>query len=126
MLRVGTDLVELARIEKSVCRERFVKMVYSEAEREMFSAMAHPLPSMAGNWAAKEAFSKSLGTGVRNFKLSEVEVLRDALGAPYIRLTGNALQIAEKMNLDFSVSITHTASLASATVIAFLKENNVL
>ena len=78
---------------------------------------------MAGNWAAKEAFAKSLGTGVEDFGLSEVEVLRDKLGAPYIRLSGNAKRIADEMGLDFSVSISHTSELAIATVIAFPKED---
>lgn len=123
MYRVGTDLVEIGRIEKSAQRESFVRRVYSEAEREMFALRSNPYPSMAANWAAKEAFSKSLGTGVTDFRLSEVEVLRDTLGAPYIRLSGNAQRIADKMRLDFAVSLSHTGTLATATVIAFPKED---
>lgn len=122
MYRVGTDLVEIARIEKSAQRESFIKRVYSQAECELFDTRKNPYPSMAANWAAKEAFSKSLGTGVRDFRLSEVEVLRDELGAPYIRLSGNALSIARAMGLSFSVSLSHTDTLATATVIAYPKE----
>ena len=78
---------------------------------------------MAGNWAAKESFAKALGTGVEGFSLSEVEILRDDMGAPYIRLCGNAKGIADEMGLAFSVSISHTDDLATAVVIAFPKED---
>ena len=121
MFRVGTDIIEIARIEKSAQRDSFVRRVYSQSELELFETRKCPYPSMAANWTAKEAFSKSLGTGVRDFRLSEVEVLRDGLGAPYIVLTGNAKRIADDMGLDFSVSLSHTDTLAVATVIAFPK-----
>ncbi|MBQ4094909.1 MAG: holo-ACP synthase [Oscillospiraceae bacterium] len=123
MFRIGTDIVEVKRIEKSAQRESFLRRVYSQAESALFSDKVNGYESMAGNWAAKEAFAKSLGTGVEDFGLSEVEVLRDKLGAPYIRLSGNAKRIADEMGLDFSVSISHTSELAIATVIAFPKED---
>lgn len=123
MFRIGTDIVEVKRIEKSAQRESFLRRVYSQAESALFSDKVNKYESMAGNWAAKEAFAKSLGTGVEDFGLSEVEVLRDKLGAPYIRLSGNAKRIADEMGLDFSVSISHTSELAIATVIAFPKED---
>ena len=118
MFTVGTDLIEINRLEKSSKSKSFMKRVFSEKETALFSAMANPYPSMAGNWAAKEAFSKSLGTGVRGFSLNEVSVLRDELGAPYIELSGKALEIANQRGLEFSVSITHTKELAQAVVIA--------
>ena len=95
-----------------------MKRVFSEKEIAFFSKKSNPYPSMAGNWAAKEAFSKALGTGIRGFELNEVSVLRDELGAPYIELGGDALQIAESRGLEFSVSITHTKELAQAVVLA--------
>ena len=121
MYRVGVDLVEIARIEKSVKSRRFTERVFSEKEIALFSSIKNALESMAGNWAAKEAFSKALGTGVRNFSLNEVSVLRDELGAPYIELTGCAKRIAEEAGLEFTVSITHTAQLAQALCIAYKK-----
>lgn len=123
MIRVGTDIVEIDRIKKSAQRQSFVERVYSPQEREMFEEKSFPYPSMAGNWAAKEAFSKALGTGVRDFKLSEVEVLRDEMGAPYIKLSGNAEKIAKKMGLEFSVSISHCENYATAVVISYTQES---
>lgn len=119
---VGTDLVEIARIRKSCENQRFLDRVYSTAELGYFRTKRDPAESMAGCWAAKEAFGKSLGTGVRGFELTEVSVERDELGCPHLELSGKAAEIANQRGLEFSVSITHTKEYASATVIAFPKE----
>ncbi len=119
MFKVGIDLVEITRIKKSVENQRFIERVFSKKEIALFSAKDSAFQSMAGNWAAKEAFSKSLGTGVSGFSLNEVSVLRDEKGAPFIELTGKALRLAE--GYEFSVSITHTDDLAQAVVIAYRK-----
>ena len=117
---VGTDLVEIGQIRKSIERQRFIDMVYSPEEKEYFAKKKDPAPSMAANWAAKEAFSKTLGTGVRGFELSEVSCLRDELGAPYLKLSGKAEKAAE--GLAFSVSLTHTKEYASAVVLAYRQD----
>lgn len=122
MYTVGIDMAEVSRIEKSVKNQRFVERVFSEKEQALFLSKKHPYESMAGNWAAKEAFAKALGTGVRGFALNEISVLRNELGAPYLELSGSAKQIAEEKGLDFSVSITHTAEFAQAVCIAYKKE----
>ncbi len=75
--------------------------------------------TIAANWAAKEAFAKALGTGVRGFALSEVAVLRDDLGAPYFALTGDAHRLAAARGLRFSLSLSHTEGLALAFVVAY-------
>ena len=63
------------------------------------------------------AFGKALGTGVRDFELNDVTTLNDKLGAPYIILTGKALEIAGDKNI--SVSISHTKEYATAIVIIY-------
>ena len=115
---VGLDTVEIERIRKSCAKGRFMENVFSAEELDLLGQKRDPYPSAAANWAAKEAFSKALGTGVRGFELNEVSCLRDELGAPYLVLTGKARQAAE--GLAFSVSLTHTAELASAIVIAYI------
>lgn len=119
MYSVGIDLIEIARLKRSSNSENFMKRVFSKKEKALFLSKSNPYPSMAGNWAGKEAFSKALGTGVRDFSLNEVSVLRDELGKPYIELDGKALEIAQSRNLQFSISITHTKELAEAVVIAY-------
>jgi holo-[acyl-carrier protein] synthase len=75
--------------------------------------------TIAASYAAKEAFSKAMGTGVRGFSLAEVSVLRDSLGAPYFALSGRAARLAAERGLCFSVSLTHTDELAAAFVVAW-------
>lgn len=117
----GIDLVEIQRIEESMQNKRFYERVYSLKEQALFaSKKGNALyESAAANFAAKEAFSKALGTGVRGFALNEVSVLRDELGCPYLELSGKALEIADEKGLKFSVSLTHTSKLAQAIVIAY-------
>lgn len=118
MLSVGIDLVEIGRIEKSVGSQRFVERVYGKSERAEFARRPNCASSMAAAFAAKEAFSKAIGTGIRGFSLREVELLHDTLGAPYLFLSGKAADIAAGRSLRFCVSVTHTEHYASAVVIA--------
>lgn len=121
MYKIGTDITEISRIKKSLERAGFKERVYSADEIKLIDEKKNKFESYAGNWAAKEAFSKALGTGVRNFSLNEVEILRNDLGKPYLRLSGNALKCSA--GLGFDVSISHTDTLATAVVIAFKKES---
>ena len=117
-MRVGIDTVELARLEKAMVIPGFRERVYSKDEIAFLEPKGTgSLQSYAANFAAKEAFSKALGTGVRGFLMTEVSVLRDSLGAPYIELNGSALEAAK--GLTFIVSITHTRRDATAIVIAY-------
>ena len=97
-MKVGIDSVDLDRIEKSLEIKGFTDKVYSLKERVFLAVKKDPVPSAAGNFAAKEAFSKALGTGVRGFALNEVSILRDDLGAPYIELLGRAKEAAQGTN----------------------------
>ena len=95
MLYTGIDLTEIDRIRRAARNPRFVTRVFSAEEQAYFAGQKDPAPSMAACFAAKEAFSKALGTGVRGFKLAEVSVVHDAFGAPRLRLSGAAAQRAE-------------------------------
>ncbi|MDF2567870.1 MAG: acpS [Oscillospiraceae bacterium] len=119
MIKSGVDLVPISRIEKSIKNPRFIEKVFSPAEQELFESRKFSPATIAANFAGKEAFSKSLGTGVRGFSLNEVEILRDELGCPYIRLLGKAKQAAESKGLQFSVSLSHTDTDAVAFVVAY-------
>ena len=114
MLTVGVDLVEISRIERSIRNPRFVDRVFGAQEQKRL----HRAESYAAAFAAKEAFAKALGTGVCGFGLAEVEVLEDALGAPYLHLSGRARKLAEDRGLCFALSLTHTGGMAAAVVIA--------
>ena len=117
---VGCDLCEVDRIKSSAERERFLERAFSKEERLRFDGMKNPFMSMAGAWAAKEAFAKSLGTGVRDFSLDEITVSHDELGAPFFKFEGNALKAAQGLKLHLSIS--HTKNYAQAFCIACREE----
>ncbi|MDR3643628.1 MAG: holo-ACP synthase [Clostridia bacterium] len=114
---VGIDIAEIGRFERLTKKPRFLARVYGPAELAQLSAK-QALQSYAANFCAKEAFAKALGTGVRGFKLCEVQVLRDVLGKPYYQLEGEALALVRSINVALSVSITHSKGYAAAVAVA--------
>lgn len=115
---VGIDIIEIARIQRVLADfgERFLQRVYTERERERYR---HRVNELAARFAAKEATSKALGTGIRGIRWREMEVLPNRRGKPVLILHGRAAARAEELGLtDFSVSLTHSRSDAMAFVVA--------
>ncbi len=111
---IGNDILEIKRMEQSIKSERFLTFSFSEAERELFSS--HPA-KLAGCFAAKEALSKALGTGIRGFSLDEISVLRDDLGKPYFIFSGNIAKIIEAKKLVAHVALTNSKEYVVANVL---------
>ena len=116
---MGIDIVELARIEKSLGRFglRFAEKILGP--EELAGMPDHPLNYVAGRFAAKEAAVKALGTGFSNgLGLLDVEVLRGPAGQPLLYLHGPARQRAEALGMRAAhVSISHDRSAAVAVVV---------
>lgn len=120
MMYSGVDLVEIKRIEKLLQNNnRFLDKYYGEQEIKELKNKNFRSESVAACFAAKEAFSKVVKTGLSGFSLCEVQLLHEESGAPYLFLSGKAKQIAEEKGLLFSVSITHTNDLACVFVIGY-------
>lgn len=118
IIGIGTDIVDIERIRKAMAKPRFMEEYFGVSERDFLMAKSNPAPSVANNFAAKEAFSKAIGTGVRGFSIAEVQTLRDELGKPYIELSGKAQEIAEKLGVKkIHVTLSNTADCAVAFVI---------
>jgi holo-[acyl-carrier protein] synthase len=110
----GVDAAEVSRIGRAVERwgQRFLDRVYTPSEQRYCGSKTQRL---AGRFAAKEAISKVLGTGITYIRWKEMEILPDARGKPVVTLYGRALSVADALQLgDVSVSITHTRDLALA------------
>ena len=71
---------------------RFLEKMFTSKEIEYFESKSFKAETIAGNFAAKEAISKSIGTGIRKFNLRDIEVLRDELGKPIVK-TYNILRV---------------------------------
>lgn len=123
-LSTGVDIVEIARIQKSLSNPRFLTRLFGVSEQAQYLERGARASFAAGNFCAKEAFSKALGTGIRSFALAEVEVLRDGLGKPYFVFSGKAEQLVRSCGKCFEVSISHTKDYAVAFVVAYEKEDS--
>ena len=112
---IGTDLIELDRIEKACKNIHFLERVFTERERELGT---NSIQSLAGNFAVKESVVKAFGTGFRGIEFQEIEVLRDELGKPYILLYGKAKEKQKELGISkLHVSITNTKQYAMAFVV---------
>ena len=119
VIGMGIDIIEIDRIKKAIERSnKFLDRCFSEEEKIFFDTRNRRGEVIAGNFAAKEAFAKAMGTGIREFELAEISVLRDALGKPYIKLSGSAREIVNIMAVStIHVSISHCRQYAVANVI---------
>ena len=116
IIGIGTDLIEKERVKKACEKDAFLSFVFTEAEIEIIK---EKMDSAAGNWAVKEAVVKAMGTGFFGMKIKEIEVLRDELGKPYVKLYGKALEKQKELGIErFFVSISDTKEYASAVAVA--------
>ena len=113
---VGFDLVEIERIERILNDTKFLTRFFTEYEAEYINKNGKN--SAAGIFSAKEAFSKSIGTGISGFSLKDIEVCHDKNNKPYLTLYGNIKNKCENEGIVFHLSITHTDKTAGAVVIA--------
>ena len=124
--KIGTDLIEIERIESVYQRtgERFLARILTEAEREYCLRKTRPAPSLAARFAAKEAVMKCLGTGwTGGVTFRDIEVTRERSGEPGIRLHGRSAQIAKELGITtWHLSLTHARDHALAVVVAERKE----
>ncbi len=114
MLRVGTDIVAIDRIEKSINRfgDKFLRRFLTEEEIKL----ATKIDSFAGFWASKEAISKALGCGIgKELSFLDIQIYKDTKGSPHFILSKKAkkrFQIKES-----SLSISHDKNFAIAVVV---------
>jgi holo-[acyl-carrier protein] synthase len=118
---IGTDLVEVSRIERILKKwgDRFLQRVYANDEIEYCSNKAFPAIHFAARFAAKESFLKSLGMGLgMGVNLREIEVSNDELGSPVLKVNKKIGNILDNLGVNaVHVSMTHTREHAHAIVV---------
>ncbi len=114
----GIDIIEVERIERAVDRwgNRFLARIFTDVEMKYCLRKAHAAQAFATRFAAKEAFSKAIRTGVSGeFNWRDVEVCTDDQNAPHLRLHG---ALAKKYShYRANISLSHTRKFAAASVI---------
>ncbi len=118
---VGTDLIEVARIARALERhgERFAARILCEPELSRFRAHRNPAHYLAKRFAAKEAFSKALGTGLRApANWHGLWVVNQESGQPHLEFSAALAALLEKRGVRRAhVSLSDERDMASATVI---------
>jgi holo-[acyl-carrier protein] synthase len=122
VLGLGTDLIEIERIERSVQRygEAFLRRVYTADEIDYCMARRNYAESLAARFAAKEAGAKALGTGIsRGVHWREFEVRRERGQRPTLHLSGRAAEIAHRLGVrHLALSLSHSRQMSIAVVVA--------
>jgi holo-[acyl-carrier protein] synthase len=119
---IGVDLVKVARIERVLARygDRFLDRVFTEREIAYCRGRSWAAAGFAMRFAAKEAFSKALGVGLRKggIRWREVEVIPNPLGKPELFVSGRAAQLCEAAGIEnMHLSLTDEDRQALAVVI---------
>ena len=116
---IGNDIIEIERIEKAISKEGFKDKIYTQRELKNIEKRGNRTETYAGIFSAKEAISKAIGTGVREFSLTDLEILNDDLGKPYVVVSEKLDKIlkAKKEDYQIEISISHSKKYATAMAI---------
>src|SRR5262244_2724926 len=125
ILGIGTDLVDIRRIEQTIARhgDRFINRIYTEAERARAERKANRVDTYAKRFAAKEACAKALGTGFRRgVFFRDIGVVNLPSGKPTLQLAGGALErlqaiTPEGYKAEIDIALTDEWPIAQALVI---------
>lgn len=118
VLRSGVDLLEVERLNQlnTGVKPRFLARVFTPRELEICGDSEI---SLGGRFAAKEAVSKALGSGIGPVSWQEIEILQGEAGEPQLLLHGKALELSNLLGIQsWSISISHTKTLAIAFAVA--------
>src|SRR5438445_11679268 len=118
VLGIGVDLVECARIQRSIDRfgDRFLHRVFTSGEIEYSMSMKFPARHLAARFAAKEAVSKAFGTGIgRAMGWRDIDVKKKPSGEPFLVFAGPAEQLAKQRRVTSAlITLSHTEEHAIA------------
>ena len=128
IIGIGTDIIDIRRIKKIIDKygEKFKRRCFSSNEIKRSDNRFNAINSYAKRYAAKEACSKALGTGLaKGIFWKDVEVVNDKYGKPFIKLHNNALKRIKKITKKYyniEVSLSDEKNYAIANVIIFINE----
>jgi holo-[acyl-carrier protein] synthase len=120
LVGIGIDSVDISRFGEILARRPgLAPRLFTPGEQRYAAGLVNPVPTLAARFAAKEAVMKALGVGLGAFSWADVEVVRAPGGPPDLVVTGRAASLASRQGVGtWMLSITHTATVASAVVAA--------
>jgi holo-[acyl-carrier protein] synthase len=117
---IGTDITDVGRFLRWVKEPSMTARFFNEREMQKSGSESFLCQHYAVRFAAKEAFSKALGTGIVGFELHDVYIEKNAEGKPELRTQGTAAVLLEKLcgkNAKIHVSLSHEKEFAVAFVV---------
>ncbi|MBT3599779.1 MAG: holo-ACP synthase [Candidatus Pelagibacter sp.] len=122
ILGIGVDIVEKNRIKKSLTNKLFIKRIFTDSEILLAKNKKDKISFYSNRFAAKEAFSKSIGTGFReNLNFSDLSIKNDKLGKPIFVITNKIKRLIKKKfkitKFDFLLSISDEKKYSIAYVL---------
>jgi holo-[acyl-carrier protein] synthase len=118
---IGTDIVDISRFQRYVDDNNaaLLRRIFTEQERSACGVNRNSASRYAARFAAKEAFLKALGTGLRDgLSWQDMEVVNNEQGKPDLHLTGRALELYNEKNINrVFLSLSHDAGCAIALVV---------
>mgnify|MGYP001009393393 CR=1 FL=1 len=120
VIGTGVDIIKISRIENIIKnkRDKFYNKIFTSNEIEYIKIKNHNAQTISGLFAAKEAISKVLGTGIGKVNWKDIEIIHDKLGKPYVKLYREGKNIAKKLDIDkINLSISHEKDYALAFAI---------
>jgi len=114
IMTVGIDIIEVGRIENAIMKwgERFTKRIFLPDEIATCESRKKPYECFAGHFAAKEAFSKAIGTGIRIFCWKNIQLANNKMGKPFLIIKGKSKKLLGGRKLDVSISDTKHSAIA--------------
>ncbi|MDO4618756.1 MAG: holo-ACP synthase [Clostridia bacterium] len=113
---IGTDIVKVKRIEKLMEKEGFLDRIFTGREVEYFKKHNMKSESVAAGFAAKEAVSKAMGTGISGFNFSDIEILHEENGKPNVNLLGKAKELSGDRKIHISISHERENAIAFCVI----------
>ena len=119
---IGTDIVSVDRIKKSLKNKNFIKRLFHKDEVSKCSKLINSKNCYAKRFAAKEAFSKALGTGISSgINFNEITILNEKNGKPFIKLIGSTkkkidIKLKKKYKISLSLSDEKKYAVAFVTI----------
>jgi len=117
-IEVGTDIISINRIKKLIDKfgDKFIDRFLDEDEKKL----AKKIESIAGFWAAKEAISKAIGTGIgKELSFLDIKIEKNVNNKPYFKIYKKNFNI-----ISSSISISHDSGFAIATAFVVIKDIN--
>ena len=115
MHSIGIDLIKHDRFDKLKRNLSFINKIFNENEIKYIEKAKYSSNTIAGLYASKEAFLKSIKKGINNYSLKDIEIIHDSNNAPSIILHNELKELYDKYNI--SLSISHDGEYTTAIVL---------